>query len=649
MTAPNAVGVAGNLAVGGAPTVTPGDLMRIIYEADIEDVDPIEQIDFSSLEADTFRRLTELLQERGTVLTEQERDALVGGQAVEKKRVLAQLRLRAHQERIRLLAPQQPSDGITQSRYLAKTADDAVPEGLDAIGRVDATGVGTTPSSAVAASPAVSRRANVMVPVMEPESDPAVLGEMKQQLLSLVTAAHGVAPRVAPVAPGAAAKLLHGAGASLKKLVGIHEPEKLPTVDTTELVQRAVVLGETRSTLSFKGGFPPGGRSGQAGSMPIMQFVPDQLLPVCKALGIRSLVDVLTRGSLPPGRAVLSRALGVPRTTMLLATHRAELLDLPVDRQRANYPHLKDVLLLSRLGVRTVAQLEVLHRAFSAKPARIDTIADLIAIAQKADPNWVGRQRITRHDLRHWALASSQRGSDIVVATPRPRQAAAAAAAQPGGSPSLVEREFAAALAPVSGEVELDAPAPEASPADLIVPQEIDVAGHEEVAEQVLQHHLTSTWADPDQAFADMAARALTWLASMLSRVDDALLTALTLVGDLDARRLFQTLQEDRFSQQRDEEERYARWARSDREVEAHYGDYVWRQRDWSLLMGLAPWMRPDGPRQDGRICFWVDPIPDLRQTIDPEHPELIPESLQAVYLCLDPASGAIAPFGAGL
>lgn len=164
---------------------------------------------------------------------------------------------------------------------------------------------------------------------------------------------------------------------------------------------------------------PEKGFSGNAHQLPLLQWAPPSLRPAFEALRIRFLADFLRTMATPLGRSTLVSILGIPPSALLVVGRRAELLDLPATDAVAKVPHLRDILLLSRLGIRSCITLARLAESFSDHPILLDLVAEALSILQKHRPKqYLARHHITRHELSAWAISARKRPDGIELPCP---------------------------------------------------------------------------------------------------------------------------------------------------------------------------------------------------------------------------------------
>jgi hypothetical protein len=341
------------------------------------------------------------------------------------------------------------------------------------------------------------------------------------------------------------------------------------------------VLGESRPTMRFVHGYPASGRSGGADKLHLLELCPPSLRPTFEALGVTNLAVYLAGALLPAGRQVLSEASGVPAAALLLSAWRAELLDLPPLERRYPAPHIKDVILLSRLGIESVSTLAALLPVVEQQPSRLELLGKLVAAVQKADVESVGRQRLTRHDLRAWMQAATRRGTDIVIEALQPER-------------------------PLAG-----------------------------CAERALTAFAEARRQDQTTLWHEVLERAYLAARTAGGLLDDHLEAALDAEADEVTRAELRVLRELQLGSA----------LRSDREAAAReelreYERFTVADGNYSLFLRQAPRLRP-GERA-GRVGFWLDPVPDFRHVFDPARPDTIPEALKPAYVSIDPASGAL-------
>jgi len=349
------------------------------------------------------------------------------------------------------------------------------------------------------------------------------------------------------------------------------------------------MLGGKPPPRAASGSLPWGGHSGELAQLPLLQFAPSGLRVTLKALGVRSLMDYLAAVLHPAGRRLVARALGMPVTSVLLSAMRAELLDLVVAKERAGCPHLKDVLLLGKLGVTSVHDLGALGGLLAQSPTALSTLADLIAAVQKRAPDWVGRQHITRHHLHEWAQGASRRGSDLCI--------------------------------------------PDKSHSEDPAPARLDEQA-QIVAESTLFWFLKQRSAEPQEILELMMFRLLAWL-DELSGADDKLRSAAVQFFASGHRVLWARLLEAK---------KRAREVDEKNDSLKRFRDFVRADSERSLFFELHPWARPDTAPPEGLICFYFEPVPDCRQALATTRAGAgqSPQSLQQLHVCMDPISGAL-------
>jgi hypothetical protein len=289
----------------------------------------------------------------------------------------------------------------------------------------------------------VSKKSPQLLPVRAALPPGAALTALRRELLQIVHP-----PLAAPAKPAT-------------------RPASLNVESTETTASQRALLGQRAPKVAFVGGLPSAGRSGWARQLPILQLAPRRLLPTLEGLGVGDLAELLARLLVPEARGRLAGALGLPRPNLLMVALRAELLDLPAPERGS--PHVKDTLWLSRLGIFSVADLAALATPLAVTPDRLDGFGKLLSALQDAAPTFVGKQKVTRHDLRAWVSAAVKRGSDVVV--PEARSEASTEVAQ-------LER-------------------------------------HDEAAELVLEAFLTRRRSDPEALWHELCVRAITWLSCL--------------------------------------------------------------------------------------------------------------------------------------
>ncbi|MBI5508612.1 MAG: hypothetical protein HY903_07655 [Deltaproteobacteria bacterium] len=555
------IGLKGDYAPAGGVDV--GDVLRLIYEAELANPsDTFGRLDLSLWQQQQRSELAAKMTAEHAELSEADKAALERGDdaAIRKlaERIYHQRQAERAKARGRTVQEQQAHDRLTQShidrsRLAAKARDDHLTARDDRAEpqprQRDASGEERRPAPATHAESEDPRRALALRP---PVTDAALLTAARQRLAQLTYAA-------------------------------TQQPH-------TDL--RSQRLGKDQPAYVLLSGFPWGGRSGALQQLPLIQFCPESLRAVLKALGIQTLMDYLAAVSSRAGRLLFAEMSGLPVTSLLLSAYRAELLDLPIARQRAPLPHLKDVLLLSRLGISGVRDLGMLAGLFDDAAEQLEFLASLVDILQRADRRAVGRTRITRHDLREWAHAAKRRGS------------------------------------------ELEAPAK--VPASLFA--DLDAAGRLQLcAEAVLAWYLPSRHADADALWNTMVLRLLHWLRAVgVAPEGDALARFAAKLTAAGRQALAQLLA-------------------ADRELDAatdpaltRFDDFALRIDETSLFYDLYPWTSPDDPRADGLICFFVEPVPDFRHVLGAaaKAEGRLPQALAQSYVCMNPVTGEVVTFG---
>jgi len=551
-----------------AAPIDPGDILRLLYEAAQATPGGASELDslLARAAAAEVQRLGRALEERGEKLADAERQAFAEAKRGAVAAVLERIRRREE-------AKQTPGtaavvgrgDGITQAGVrpsrLAGAAQELLPTHEPGGSGPDATAGGPThvPPDARAAPPAPG-----FGKITAAVADTARLTVLRRELMQLLAAP----------SPAAAA----------------HGVAKLSDGD-----KREIVLGTAAPRATMAGGSRTQGHSGEAGRLPLATFMPADRKAVLAALGLHTLADFLNAARGPAGRRLLAEACGVPRTTVFLATLRAELLDLPPLEWRYATPLLKDVVLLARLGLGSCAALRRLAELFDAAPARLEALGKLVGALQKAVPESVGRQRITKVELKAWAQAAARRGSDVDAGAGAQDSVAAA-------------------------------------------------------AEQVLAWYLTERTVTSDALWHDVVTRAYAELHAHGTTPDEALQHAINVESSESTREALRALCARRLAASRGQEDDDARRLEvaydAERTLERErFADYVWQRDELSLFSGLEPWVRPAAARPDGLICFWMEPVPMHRQALGAS--EGGADAQRPAYVCLDPQSGAIVPFDA--
>ena len=150
------------------------------------------------------------------------------------------------------------------------------------------------------------------------------------------------------------------------------------------------------------GNYPLKGRAEHASHMPVMQFLPQELQATLQKLGVYTLADYLLRSCHPIPRRELGAICGMPPNISLLVAWRAELLDLPMKINRGDYLHTKDILLLGLMGIDSLLALKALGQLFATRPNLQPLFVTLLEAIQKSNSSYVGRRRITKHDIVFW-------------------------------------------------------------------------------------------------------------------------------------------------------------------------------------------------------------------------------------------------------
>ncbi len=243
-------------------------------------------------------------------------------------------------------------------------------------------------------------------------SDQKVLADLRRHIIQTTQ----YIPTVKAAEDGGGPSVLDKLVSGLSKIFGASadEDEQIERVDNSAIKRRQNALGLGGNRLNYLSGLPAGGHSGEAGNVPILQFISNNYRPVFSRLGINNLADFLSAAAIPAARQDLYSATGLPPYILLMAAARAELLDLPL-AAAAQKPHINDILLLSALGIFSVGQFAVLRRAVMQNPSWGEIFLELMAMVQKNNPDYRGRQRITRVEFKEWSLAAGKRGSDLML------------------------------------------------------------------------------------------------------------------------------------------------------------------------------------------------------------------------------------------
>ncbi len=422
--------------------------------------------------------------------------------------------------------------------------------------------------------------------------DDAVSHEVAQK-----PAPHAAATEVLPFAEPGVTAVSAAAPAEPSRLAAIRQ-ELLALVSDPRSPRQdkaQALLGTSAPQLRYKGGFPAQGRSGEAHQQPLLQFAPSSWRSALQALGVQNLAEFLVRAHSAMGRRLLAEALGTVQPALLLAVLRAELLDLPTERGKPS-PHLKDVLFFSRLGLRSVDDLARLGRALETSPNRLELAGKLVSLLQRADANYVGRQKLTRHELRAWAVAAERRGSDVT-------------------SCDSDATGFGSGVTCSGPDAADDGPHKST---------DVHSAG-----EAVLAWYLRQRLSDDEAAWDNFVANALALLAQTgSSEVQARLLRELAAESSAAARSFWHDLLARLEDERADFDLRRLENLVGELQQGASEAD-----SEWSLMRDLAVRMRHDAERSDNLICFWLQPPASL-SSVAP----------QPAYVCLDPQSGAILP-----
>ncbi len=161
--------------------------------------------------------------------------------------------------------------------------------------------------------------------------------------------------------------------------------------------------------------YPIGGRSTQGQTMPIFQFLPREFQAPLRQLGVHTLADYLLRSSQPNPRRELGALCGLSPTISLQLAWRAELLDLPITSPRANHFHTKEILLLGLLGLDSLPALVFLGKLLVDQPKLEPHFVTLVEALQKSGAHYVGKRRLTKHDIDAWKKNTTNIESCIEV------------------------------------------------------------------------------------------------------------------------------------------------------------------------------------------------------------------------------------------
>ncbi len=511
---------------GATPSSTPAsintaELLRIVYDTSLI-TDPFAPFNFQQLSQRQVRKLSQALFERDQLATEAEKEAIERGKPEEIRAILNKLRKRQiNRQKTAETIDQKRSDGLTQSRIAIREAKfDILPQ-----------------DSHDTEHPQNARNE-------QPEQTPSPS-----------------AKRISP---------------SLERLMLRPALNNKAELDRLKL-KLISMRGAQNSAL------PTTGYSGNAHQQPLIQWAPTALQHALRSIGLRYLVDFLRTTRFPEGRSALVSALGVPSTTLLIAARRAELLDLPIDPTYAKQPHIRDVLLLEQLGVRSTTQLARLGTALENYPQLLLVLAEAIGLLQKRAPAlYLARHHITRHELRAWAKAAQKRPQDMDINEHAPS----------GAHPT---------------------------------PQNLDRMG------EVLMHWGmqagNGTNIDPHQQLKSMVENALKLVVyNGLPWPRENLLSAL---GKTEAIALEQRLESIRHSAHNDERLSQERINTENMQEAATENDL----EPASLFTDAAPQSLLDENRNDRMICFWMQPAPS---------PLTDTHRTAPVYACIDPSSGAL-------
>jgi hypothetical protein len=510
-----------------------GDISRLVQQVISEA--SLDGIELGSFTHQQLKELAKSVEEHGEPLSQNEREAFERQQKSVIKDVLKRLAQKKSDVR---QAEKQPGDGLTASRPRPE------PVKASAQTRLPSEGPQEEPLK--------------LVPRDQPTQ-----ASSRDKNLARSHVAHNLDPAIDPN--------------GFRKLCP--SPPDKPPRTLNQLKIKLWALSHARSPSAKVGGaYRSPGKT-----LPPLQFFNPPYHQLAAKLGIQSLSDLLLYIGLPEGRLLLSQALGVPVPTLLAAAWRAELLDLPLPDGHHG-PHLKDILLLSKLGIDTLEELASLAEIFGRHPAKLTLLAKLIQQYQRHCPAWVARRALSGKELRQWAQAATKRPSAITIATTGPLE-----------DQSLAE--FA--------------------------------------AEKVVWHQKKFLPREATDVFNDALGRLL--MASGNFHLSEQIWQEILIeCGDANARRWRDMLENDRrqalLEERRQEFERY----------EA----YLLGTDDPSLLFDLQPLLGADPAREDGLICFWMEPAADSQHAMAraPDAEGERPPS--ALYVCLDPKSGAVAPFG---
>ena len=415
------------------------DILHLVYEGS-SGAGFGANLDQTLADSQQRQQLLAALQRQGETLSDDEKRAVANGSADEVKKLLERIRQRRAEENRRT------RDGITHSRIPQPTSStseilpaadlgmtgllewlDTQVEARPWLAKLDFESVAEkTPESLLSAMLVAGEHLSEHELAVFRSGDLSAIKEILKSRFARSTQKDGrAADSATPERSARAAKydavrlrppttdekaLSEGRAALLKLALGPQQEKS---------VERALAKkehGQALTNFDYRSGLPSVGRSGSAHRVPLLQFIPARLRTALSTLGVTNLADFLATASLPECRVILSRLLGLPTTAVLLAAHRAELLDLPVCGQRGKAPHLKDVLLLTRLGVITVGRLAALGAALELHPERLELLATALAALQKSAPDLIGRNRTTRHDLKEWCRAAARRGSNVSLA-----------------------------------------------------------------------------------------------------------------------------------------------------------------------------------------------------------------------------------------
>ncbi|MBN1961045.1 MAG: hypothetical protein JW841_08860 [Deltaproteobacteria bacterium] len=403
---------------------------------------------------------------------------------------------------------------------------------------------------------------------LTPCIDPAILARVRKELLALVTV------------------LKHSSSQPNKA--------KLPLKD------KKALLGQSVATYQYIKEFPADGRSKIAASLPLMQFAPDGLRKTLEGLGIINLADFLVRGMLITGRRILAPLLDIPTATLLLAMYRAELLDLPLKPGQAT-PHPKDLILLAHLGIVCTDDLALLAQIINDSPEQLQLLQKLFALVQKNYPQFVGRQLISRHDLKNWAQAAQKRNSDIEL--PKPTK-----------------------------DITLDS---------------------DSCLEAVLGWHLQQRYPNKQALWDTIVFCCISLLKNKDANVDFDLQRQVLAYGSDDLHAAIADLDKEKNIEQ--ERLDLQRLDATRQEVIREQQLFYAAQREmnerlaqlhphgWSLLTNLQPQIAAHSTRK-GRVSFWLEPMADTKGARLPGETGRLPAALNPIYVSINPDSGAIEP-----